>query len=143
LVDPGPGEEQGRREFVVCSQERERFVQYLHSLPLKPWQLPKTGLDPIERRQHVEAREREIAVSKVWRPARFREPRPLPLFGEGLDQSTIRLRRLAEDHDRAGPISTLRRSRPDARAPLARELDVCNCHPASSAAATKLGLRAG
>jgi hypothetical protein len=140
--DPGSAEEEGGRELVVRREQRERTVQKLHALTLQPRQAPEPGLDPVERGQDVEAGEREIAVANTGRGRGLREPCALPLLGEGRGQRAIRLRRLAEDDDRAVPLCGSRRPRRHALAPFNRELDAWNCHHASSAAAVKVGVRA-
>jgi hypothetical protein len=107
----------------------------------QPRQPPQPGLDPVERRQDVEAGKREIAGPKARRDGRG-ELRALPNIGKGRRKSAIRLGRLAEDYDRAGPnCGPLPCG--DQLAPVDRDLDAGICHRASSAAATTVGLRAG
>jgi hypothetical protein len=82
-------------------EERERIVQQLHPLTVQPRQTPKPGLDPVQRRQDVEARDREIAPLQVRRDGRLRELCALPKLGKRRGQSAIRLRRPPEDDERA------------------------------------------
>jgi hypothetical protein len=99
LQDPRSAEEKGGRELVVCREQSVRTVQDLHPAALQPRKLPNSGLDPVERREDVEARDREIAMPKTRRRSGMREPGALPMLGKGRDQRAIRLRALAEDDD--------------------------------------------
>src|SRR6266540_1690234 len=72
---------------------------------LQPRQAPKPGFDPVERRQDVEARNRDIAWPKTRRRGGVREPRSTPKARKGRSKIAIRLRRLAEDDDRTAPIA--------------------------------------
>src|SRR5262249_33814708 len=132
-------EEERGRELVVGGAQSRGAVQELHALTLELPHSRETRFDPVERRQDVDAPDDEIVFPEPKQRGGSRGPRLLPLPGEGLDQSAIRLRRLAEDEDR--PVETRKLER--RRRFLDRELGLCDCHHASSAASPKAVLRAG
>src|SRR5262249_10696445 len=140
LLDADSAEEEGCRELVMGREQSEWAVHDLRSLTLQTRELPKPRLDPVERTQDVQPRHSDVAFSEPRR-CRLREPRALPVLGKGRDQGVIRPRRLPEDDDRTA--RTYAAGPPSRRAlvPFDRALDVCNCHHASSASATKPGLR--
>src|SRR5262249_15278645 len=140
LLDADSAEEEGCRELVMGREQSEWAVHDLRSLTLQAGELPKSRLDPVERTQDVQPRHSDVAFSEPRR-CRLREPRALPMLGKGRGQGAIRLRRLSEDDDRAARTSAARPPSRRARVPFDRELDVCNCHDASSASATKPDLR--
>jgi hypothetical protein len=43
----------------MCREQRGRAVHDVHALTRQPRQAPKPGFDPVERRQDVEARNRD------------------------------------------------------------------------------------
>jgi hypothetical protein len=126
----------------VGSEQRDRTIHDVHAPTFQPRQAPKPGLDPVECWEDVEAGKREIALPKARRDGRG-ELHSLPKIGKGRGKSAIRLCRLAEDDDRAAPTCRLWRPRRGVLAPVDRDVDAGNCHRASSAVATKVGLKEG
>jgi hypothetical protein len=142
LADTGPPEEERGRELVVGRQESERAVHHLHPTTLQLREPPKSPLDSVERRQDVQPRDHHIVFRQARRRGALRERHAVPKAGESCDESAIRFRRFAHDDDRAQAIRTSRRSRCRALAGLDVHFDLCNCHRASSAPATKVSVRA-
>jgi hypothetical protein len=116
LRNSGPAKEQGGRELVVGHHQTTRTVDDLYSATLQPRQLPQTGLDPVERRQDIESREREIAFPKERRRGCVGEPGArcprsakaaaiAQFVSVGLPSTTTDRRRSAGRADRAAPLA--------------------------------------
>jgi hypothetical protein len=101
LCDARAPEEEGRRQLVVGGEQSDRTVQHLHTVVLKPGELPETWLDPVERRQDVDAPDGNVALHDARRCGAVDEPGSVPELRKGCGQSAIRLGLLAEDDDRA------------------------------------------
>jgi hypothetical protein len=124
LFDSGPAEEKGGRELVVGREQTEWRVHYLHAPTLQPRQPPKPRLDPVEGRQDIEPRDRDIAWANARRRSGVGELYSEPKLGKSPSQTAIRLRRLTENDERTTRICLSHRPRRHALAPFDRELDV-------------------
>jgi hypothetical protein len=55
-----------RQELVVCRKQRRRVVQHGYAARRQRTEHPQSVVDTVERRQHVEATERNIAGPELF-----------------------------------------------------------------------------
>ena len=74
--------ERSRRcELVVCLDEGRPAVQHGDAERLELFERPEAGLDAVERAQHVEPAERDIASAQAAERPSGRQHRPEPRVG--------------------------------------------------------------
>ena len=92
-------------------EEGEWTIHEVHPTSHETRQAPEPGLDPVERRKDIQARNRDITTPNVRRRCGVGEPCALPEVVESRGQGAIRLGRLAENDDRAAPTLGPRQAR--------------------------------
>jgi len=86
-------------ELVVCAQQRRSGVQHAHAALSEDIEDVQAVFDPVQRRQDVEAPDRDVAgLQRAQRSRRAEGERVDPCFTPNADKRGVRFLRFPADH---------------------------------------------